>query len=72
MNGSNHLEENQKKSMLLCPVCLRKLQFNIKFDILERYENLFHVCQKSGGSFKKEAESLAIFIKEIKESYNIK
>lgn len=40
MNGSNHLEESTKKPMYLCVVCLRKLQSNIKFDILERYQRL--------------------------------
>jgi archaemetzincin len=40
MNGSNHLEESSSKPMELCVVCLRKLQSNIKFDILERYERL--------------------------------
>jgi len=37
MNGSNHMQENLKKPMELCPICLRKLQSNLKFDILERY-----------------------------------
>lgn len=40
MNGSNHLEESQKKPSYLCVVCLRKMQSNIKFDILERYIQL--------------------------------
>jgi archaemetzincin len=40
MNGSNHLEESSNKPMEMCVVCLRKLQSNIKFDILERYIKL--------------------------------
>lgn len=48
MNGSNHLEESSKKPLYLCVVCLRKLQSNIKFDILERYIRLreFYENQK--------------------------
>lgn len=40
MNGSNHDEEASKKPMHLCVVCLRKMQSNIKFDVLERYQRL--------------------------------
>ena len=40
MNGSNHLEEAEKKPLYLCVICLRKLQSNIKFDIYERYLKL--------------------------------
>jgi hypothetical protein len=40
MNGSNHLEENLKKPFEICPVCLRKIQWNLKFDIKERFANL--------------------------------
>jgi archaemetzincin len=48
MNGSNHLEESNKKPFHLCIVCLRKMQSNIKFDILERYLRLrdFFCSQK--------------------------
>ena len=38
MNGSNHLEETKRRPMALCPVCLRKLHYNLNFDILERYK----------------------------------
>lgn len=40
MNGSNNEEEASNKPIVLCPVCLRKLQSNIKFDILERYQKM--------------------------------
>jgi hypothetical protein len=30
----------------LCPVCLRKLQFRLGFDVLQRYEGLLAVFQK--------------------------
>jgi archaemetzincin len=41
MNGSNHLQESDSRPLELCVVCLRKLQSNIKFDILERYKRLY-------------------------------
>lgn len=41
MNGSNHLQESDSRPLELCVVCLRKLQTNIKFDILERYKRLY-------------------------------
>jgi archaemetzincin len=37
MNGSNHLGESDRRPLHLCPVCLRKLQWSIGFDVLERY-----------------------------------
>ena len=48
MNGSNHDEEADRKPMHFCVVCLRKMQSNVKFDILERYQRLreFYCKQK--------------------------
>ena len=40
MNGSNHLAESDRRPLHLCPVCLRKLQWNIGFDLLESYSAL--------------------------------
>jgi hypothetical protein len=40
MNGSNGYHEASTKEVHLCPVCLRKLQSELKFDIIERYEAL--------------------------------
>lgn len=44
LNGSNHLEESDSRPLHLCPVCLRKLQFNIGFDVVGRFHklNLFY------------------------------
>ena len=44
MNGSNHLEENESKPFDLCPVCLKKLHYVLKFDIVERYKALKDAC----------------------------
>ncbi|MBE9547590.1 MAG: hypothetical protein IMF10_08900, partial [Proteobacteria bacterium] len=40
LNGSNHLRESDSRPFSLCPVCLRKLQFSIGFDIVDRYRGL--------------------------------
>jgi archaemetzincin len=40
MNGSNHLEESDRRPLHLCPVDLRKLHYSIGFDINQRYRNL--------------------------------
>ena len=44
MNGSNHLAESDARPLHLCPVDLRKLQWSIGFDAVERYRRLrdFH------------------------------
>lgn len=40
MNGSNGLEETDAQPQHLCPVCLRKLHFNVQFNPVTRYEEL--------------------------------
>jgi archaemetzincin len=51
LNGSNHLKESDSRPMHLCPVCLRKLQYSIGFDVVNRYRNLLQ--------FYRPAEPLA-------------
>lgn len=53
MNGSNHLQESDARPMHLCPVCLRKLQHSIGFDVIDRYFDLFQFYQQVG--FAEEA-----------------
>jgi archaemetzincin len=53
MNGSNHLGESDDRPPHLCPVCLRKLQHAVDFDIPARYEQLKAFSQQVG--FKDEA-----------------
>ncbi|MBW2340858.1 MAG: hypothetical protein JRF50_11035 [Deltaproteobacteria bacterium] len=48
MNGSNHLQESDARPLSLCPVCLRKLQFSIGFDVLDRYRKLLDFYQRAG------------------------
>ena len=40
MNGANHLGETDKAPLWLCPVCLRKLHYGLKFDPAKRYDLL--------------------------------
>jgi archaemetzincin len=57
MNGSNHLGESDRRPLHLCPVCLRKLQWSIGFDVLERYRALERVTRTDG--FNDEADWFA-------------
>jgi archaemetzincin len=40
VNGSNNLDEADLCPQHLCPICLRKLHFNVQFDPVTRYEEL--------------------------------
>jgi archaemetzincin len=40
MNGSNSLEESDCRPLRLCPICLKKLQWNRGLDTIRRYEKL--------------------------------
>ncbi|HPO12416.1 MAG TPA: archaemetzincin [Candidatus Hydrogenedentes bacterium] len=53
MNGSNHLAESDSQPLHLCPVCLRKLQHSIGFDVLARERELRRFYQTVG--FNEEA-----------------
>lgn len=46
MNGSNSLEELDRQFGELCPVCLRKLAWNIGFDPMKRYRALGNFYRK--------------------------
>ena len=48
MNGSNHLQESDRRPLHLCPVCLRKLQFSASFDVVKRYEALSQFYKRMG------------------------
>jgi archaemetzincin len=56
MNGSNHLEEADARPLHLCPVDLRKLQWSIGFDVVERYRRLRDFHRQAG--FEDEAQWL--------------
>ena len=47
MNGSNSLDEMDRNTIHLCPVCLHKLQWNLKFDVRQRYRQLHDIFKQS-------------------------
>ena len=65
MNGSNHLAESDRRPLHLCPVCLRKLQWSIGFDVVARYGGLERVTRADG--FTDEADWLGRGIKTLRE-----
>jgi archaemetzincin len=54
INGSNNLRESDRRPLRLCPVCLRKLQFSIGFDVVKRYQALAEFYRAAG--FPDEAQ----------------
>lgn len=54
MNGSNHLDEADAQPMRLCPVCLRKLRLHVRFDVIQREENLLRFYEAQ--SFTNETD----------------
>jgi len=69
MNGSNNLEENDRKPLFLCPVCVRKLQHAIGFQMLNRYQLLAETCSEIGGKFEEAAEWYQKVYKLLVEAY---
>ena len=65
MNGSNHLIESDRRPLHLCPVCLRKLQWSIGFDVIERYRALERVTHTAG--FADESDWFSRRIKIVRE-----
>ena len=53
MNGSNSLEEQIKRPLFECPVCLRKLFEVIGFESIERYKKMRDICKSFGGHFEE-------------------
>lgn len=54
MNGSNHLAESDARPQHLCPVCLRKLQHSIGFDVVARYRRLREFYGAAGFSAERD------------------
>lgn len=66
MNGSNSLQESDSRPLRLCPVCMRKLQWNRGFDVVERYEGLLEFYRRH--SLIPEAEWAARRVEKITRS----
>jgi archaemetzincin len=54
MNGANNLAENDRKPMIMCPVCLRKICWNLQVDPPVYLSQLESFCRKH--EFKDEAD----------------
>ncbi len=63
MNGSNHREESDRRPIHLCPVCLKKLCWNLGIDPLERYKKLlsFGLKNNLGKEAKFFQQSIILF-----------
>jgi archaemetzincin len=48
MNGSNSLEEMDRSPAFLCRVCLKKLAYNLRFDVRARYRRLRALYARQG------------------------
>jgi archaemetzincin len=48
MNGSNHQEERDARPLHLCPVCLRKLRWNLRVEPVPYLTKLKAFCQQNG------------------------
>jgi len=48
MNGSNSLEEMDRQPAFLCPVCLKKLAWNLQLDVRARYRKLRGIYADEG------------------------
>ncbi|XP_059180120.1 archaemetzincin-2 isoform X1 [Centropristis striata] len=59
MQGSNHLEESDRRPLDFCPICLRKLQVAIGFKIAKRYEALLHWMEEDQSESSRPEETSA-------------
>jgi archaemetzincin len=48
MNGSNHQEERDARPLYPCPVCLRKLCWNLRVEPVTYLTKLKAFCQQNG------------------------
>lgn len=53
MQGSNHLEESDRRPLDFCPICLRKTQSAVGFKIAERYKALLQWMEEDQTSIPK-------------------
>ncbi|XP_062976117.1 archaemetzincin-2 [Elgaria multicarinata webbii] len=75
MQGSNHLEESDRRPIDLCPICLRKLHSALGFNMMERYKALQRWIEEEANrteaGLSSEARSgLQKPVEEFKESYD--
>ncbi len=64
INGSNHLKESDAAPLNLCPICLRKLQSSVGFDVVAYYLHLAAFYRRAG--FRDEARWVSRRLSKIK------
>jgi archaemetzincin len=64
MNGSNSLDETDSTPLHLCPICTRKLEWNIGFNAVKQYEQLTELYKKY--DLKSEADWQAARLERFK------
>ncbi|XP_044305458.1 archaemetzincin-2 isoform X2 [Varanus komodoensis] len=75
MQGSNHLEESDRRPIDLCPICLRKLHSSLGFNLMQRYKALQRWIEEdtneTEAGLSNEARSgLKKPVEAFKESYD--
>jgi predicted Zn-dependent protease len=77
MNGAYEATEEDRKPMILCPICLRKLQLVLKFDIVDRYSRMKEYLDNHENQYTSETsiwlgnrlENIGRSLKEKKSIY---
>jgi archaemetzincin len=48
MNGINSLDETDRAPLEPCAVCLKMLDYNLRFDVRSRYRRLLPIYERAG------------------------
>ncbi|KAE8284400.1 Archaemetzincin-2 [Larimichthys crocea] len=70
MQGSNHLEESDRRPLDFCPICLHKLQVAIGFKIAERYKALLHWMEEDQSQTARPEEASACQFTKPTEAFH--
>ncbi|CAF4601965.1 unnamed protein product [Rotaria socialis] len=54
MNGANNEIEMDQQTLFVCPVCLRKLQSSLKFNIEHMYKKFADLCESHALNFERD------------------
>ncbi|CAF4797090.1 unnamed protein product [Rotaria sp. Silwood1] len=54
MNGANNQIEMDQQPLFVCPVCLRKLQSSLKFNIEQMYRKFSDLCERYNLDFERD------------------
>ncbi|KAM6897152.1 archaemetzincin-2 [Xenentodon cancila] len=61
MQGSNHLEESDRRPLDFCPICLHKLHVSVGFKIAERYKALLRWMEEDHSQTSQPEAASACF-----------